>query len=78
MRARARVCVFVFVIHEFMILSVSCESGSYLISRALGPKLGGAVGLLYYLGVVLLAVLEVKAERGSLSSFSVCRCAGHF
>ncbi|XP_024400955.1 uncharacterized protein [Physcomitrium patens] len=30
----------------------------YLISRALGPKLGGAVGLLYYIGVVLLAVLE--------------------
>jgi amino acid transporter len=30
----------------------------YLISRALGPKLGGAVGLLYYIGVSLLAVLE--------------------
>lgn len=30
----------------------------YLISRALGPKLGGAVGLLYYIGVALLAVLE--------------------
>ncbi|KAG0621679.1 hypothetical protein M758_3G040000 [Ceratodon purpureus] len=36
------------------------EGGTYyLISRALGPKLGGAVGLLYYLGVVLQSVLEV-------------------
>ena len=35
-------------------------SGSYLISRALGPRLGGAVGLLYYLGVILLSVLEVR------------------
>jgi hypothetical protein len=33
--------------------------GSYLISRALGPKLGGAVGCMYYLGVLLLSVLEV-------------------
>jgi potassium/chloride transporter 4/5/6 len=33
---------------------------SYLISRALGPRLGGAVGLLYYIGVALLAVMEVK------------------
>lgn len=47
----------------------SCESGSYLISRALGPKLGGAVGLLYYVGVVLLAVLEVRLETGNLSFF---------
>lgn len=31
----------------------------YLISRALGPKLGGAVGCLYWLGVLLLSVLEV-------------------
>jgi len=30
----------------------------YLISRALGPKLGGAVGCMYYLGVLLLSVLE--------------------
>lgn len=75
------VCAFVFLFLWFTsswFCLCSCESGSYLISRALGPKLGGAVGLLYYLGVVLLAVLEVKAERGSLSSFPVCRCAGHF
>eukprot|EP01012_Entosiphon_sulcatum_P018378 TRINITY_DN2311_c0_g1_i1.p1 TRINITY_DN2311_c0_g1~~TRINITY_DN2311_c0_g1_i1.p1 ORF type:complete len:905 (-),score=120.59 TRINITY_DN2311_c0_g1_i1:102-2816(-) len=30
----------------------------YLISRTLGPRIGGAVGFLYYLGIVLLAVLE--------------------
>ncbi|BBN10036.1 protein MpCCC2 [Marchantia polymorpha subsp. ruderalis] len=35
------------------------EGGTYyLISRALGPKLGGSVGFMYYLGVSLLAVLE--------------------
>ncbi|CAM6087999.1 unnamed protein product [Calypogeia fissa] len=35
------------------------EGGTYyLISRALGPKLGGTVGVMYYLGVSLLAVLE--------------------
>lgn len=35
------------------------QGGTYnLISRALGPKLGGAVGLLYYVGVSLLAVME--------------------
>jgi hypothetical protein len=34
--------------------------GSYLISRALGPKLGGAVGCLYWLGVLMLSVLEVR------------------
>lgn len=41
---------------------------SYLISRALGPKLGGAVGLLYYLGVVLQSVLEVGSLNFSFIS----------
>lgn len=37
------------------------EGGTYfLISRALGPRIGGAVGFMYYLGVSLLAVLEVS------------------
>jgi amino acid transporter len=31
----------------------------YIISRALGHKLGGALGCTYYLGLSLLAVLEV-------------------
>jgi hypothetical protein len=40
------------------------EGGTYfLISRALGPRIGGAVGFMYYLGVSLLAVLEVKTKE---------------
>lgn len=43
-----------------MLVWVAQEEGGtyYLISRALGPRIGGAVGCMYYLGVALLAVLE--------------------
>jgi amino acid transporter len=38
---------------------VEAGGAYYIISRALGHKLGGAVGCTYYLGLSLLAVLEV-------------------
>ena len=38
---------------------VEAGGAYYIISRALGHKLGGAVGTTYYLGLSLLAVLEV-------------------
>ena len=38
---------------------VEAGGAYYIISRALGHKLGGAVGMTYYLGLSLLAVLEV-------------------
>ena len=38
---------------------VQAGGAYYIISRALGHKLGGAVGTTYYLGLSLLAVLEV-------------------
>ena len=35
------------------------EGGPYfMISRAMGPTIGATVGLLYWLGISLLAVLE--------------------
>ena len=38
---------------------VEAGGAYFIISRALGHKLGGAVGCTYYLGLSLLAVLEV-------------------
>ena len=38
---------------------VEAGGAYYIISRALGHKLGGAVGTTYFFGLSLLAVLEV-------------------
>lgn len=47
----------------------SKSKGTYfLISRALGHKIGGAVGVVYFLGSVFLAVLEVL---GAIEVFKV-------
>jgi amino acid transporter len=43
---------------------VEAGGAYYIISRALGHKLGGAVGCMYYLGLSLLAVLEVLGRDG--------------
>jgi amino acid transporter len=48
-------------------LSAIATSGSglknggpyYMISRSLGPYIGVAIGIVYYLGIMLLGVLEV-------------------
>eukprot|EP00898_Chlorokybus_atmophyticus_P002006 jgi/Chlat1/2806/Chrsp187S02918 len=65
---QAFVCVLVSAVCAFLtVLSLSAVATNgrikhggayYLISRALGPRIGGAVGGMYFLGVTLLAVLE--------------------
>ena len=59
---------------------VEAGGAYYIISRALGHKLGGAVGTTYFFGLALLAVLEVlgavevmpspKRMANSFTSFS--------
>uniref|UniRef100_A0A0K0CYR6 AA_permease domain-containing protein n=1 Tax=Angiostrongylus cantonensis TaxID=6313 RepID=A0A0K0CYR6_ANGCA len=52
----------------------------YMISRNLGPELGGAVGILFYLGTTIAASMYLTGavEIFLVSSFSVCDTANEF